>query len=57
MNTMYLCSQASPINPEAIESEFSDSDDNLQLSTPYPIINKMMVVPETPDNSDSPVSE
>jgi hypothetical protein len=57
MNTMYLSSQASPLNSEPIESECSDSDDNLQLSTPYPIRNKMVVVPETPDNSDSPVTE
>jgi hypothetical protein len=40
-----------------MESECSDSDDNLQLITPNPIRSKKMVVPETPDNSDSPISE
>ncbi|XP_021917110.1 condensin complex subunit 3 isoform X2 [Zootermopsis nevadensis] len=44
------------VNPEPIESDSSDSDENLQINT-TPSIRSKMVVPETPDNSDSPVSE
>lgn len=40
-----------------MESEGSDSDDNLQLITPHPIRSKKLVVPESPDTSDSPISE
>jgi condensin complex subunit 3 len=47
--------EASPGSPEHIESEWSDSDDNVKLSAAHST--SKMMVPETPDHSDSPVSE
>ncbi|GFG28408.1 hypothetical protein Cfor_11336 [Coptotermes formosanus] len=43
--------KASPGSPEHIESDWSDSDDNVQFSTACSTTK--MVVPETPDNSDN----